>query len=196
MKDLDARLSDYHRSLLAEFAREPLPAANRAPSQLRLSRRVFGLGIATVLAVTVSLLALGISHDNSTVPMKVHLPGLTITAVAGSHVSPQMNSQQAKAAALTYLDMLGNPSFAEYSVTTSAFEPDVINVVGQCGNIYLPSAGNYWVIEASAPAQQGWQFIRATVLVNDDTGVASGAEILTGKTPSVPGPDGPPASCH
>jgi hypothetical protein len=197
MTDIDARLSDYHRLLIREFAEEALPAVSRPSSQSWLSRHAFRLGVAAALAVALPLLALGISRDSSALPVKVHLPGLTITAIANSGVSPQLTAQQATTAALAYLEeSKGSPSFAGYSVTTVAFEPDVLNVVGQCGAIYLPSPGNFWVIEATAPAQQGWEFVRATLLVDDDTGVASSAAIQFARTAPVPGSGGTPASCH
>jgi hypothetical protein len=197
MTDLDARLSDYYRLLIREFAEEALPAVTGASSRRGLSRHAFGLGVAAALAVAVPLLALGISRDSSALPVKVYLPGLTITALANSGVSPQLTAQQATTVALAYLEEgKGSPSFVGYSVTTAAFEPDVLNVVGKCGDIYLPSPENFWVIEAAAPAQQGWEFVRATVLVDDDTGVASSAAIQFARIAPVPGSAGTPATCH
>jgi hypothetical protein len=148
------------------------------------------------LAVAVAVLTLGIFPGNSSALTKIHLRGLTITARAASQVSPQMSQQQATAAALAYLDHLGSPDFTGYSVTAAIFEPDVTHVQGNCANFYLPSPVNLWVVSATAPAQQGWQFIRATVLVDDDSGQANWSGIAMNPTDLVPGVNGTPATCQ
>lgn len=176
--------------------RRPFHATSGRAAQTRLPRYAFGIGIAVALVIAVPFLTVGLLNGNSARYTQIHLPGLTITAKADSNVSPQLSSLQATAAALSFLqDANLNPSFAGYVVSTATFEPDVQNVVGQCASISLPSPGNYWVIEASAPAQQGWQTIHAIALVNDETATANTAEVLVGKAPPSSEAAGTASSC-
>ncbi|HUY08350.1 MAG TPA: hypothetical protein VMW80_02730 [Candidatus Dormibacteraeota bacterium] len=188
-----------HLATAPATARLPFADAVKAKRSLR-PRYLFGLGGAVALAVVVPLLTLGIFPGNSSALTKVHLPGLTITVRAASHVSPQMTAQQATSVALSYLDHLGSPDFTGYSVTTSVFEPDVTDVTdvqGNCWSHSLPSPVNLWAVEVTAPAQQGFKFIQATVLVDDDSGQESWSMIATNPpTALVPGVNGTPANCQ
>lgn len=155
-------------------ARLPFANAVRTRTSSRRRRSLYGLGVAVAVAVAVPLLALGIFSTNSDLKT-LRLPGLTITALAQSQATPQLTAAQATSIATAYLGQdPGNLTFTNYSVTaTPVFEPGVTDVAWQCGSFNLPSPQNVWVVEASAPDQQGWTVIRAVVLVDDGSGQAT-----------------------
>jgi hypothetical protein len=161
-------------------ARPRLPVATWIATRSRRARYTFGLGVAVAVAVTVPLLALGVLSGNTRAHTTVHVRGLAITVLADSQASPQMTAQQATAIAVDYLDQQATPHFTGYSTTASSFEPDVLNVVGQCVNMSFAVPQTVWLVEATAPPQLGYSAIRGIVLVADDSGQVGLGVVVTG----------------
>jgi hypothetical protein len=152
-----------------------LPDLVRARTRFRRARYLYGLGLAVAVAVIVPLVTLGIFPGTSSSLTRIHLPGLTITALAQSQATAHLTAQQAASIASAYLAQdAGNLHFTGYSITaTPVFEPEVTDVAWQCGSYSQPTPENVWIVEANAPAQQGWNTITAVVLVEDDSGQSS-----------------------
>lgn len=152
-----------------------LPELVRARTRFRRARYLYGLGLAVAVAVIVPLVTLGIFPGTSSSLTWIHLPGLTITALAKSPATAQLTAQQAASIASGYLAQdPGNLHFRGYSITaTPIFEAEVTDVVWQCGSYSQPTPEDVWIVEANAPAQRGWNTITAVVLVDDDSGQSS-----------------------
>jgi hypothetical protein len=192
MTDLDRRLHIYHQALVAGFAEEASRLAPR-PSAGRRSRRLPWLAAAAAVAASAALLVFRLLPSGTAQQVTLEVPGFTIVAQAATHATPHLAADQAKAIALDSLSRGATRlNITGFTVTTATFAPDVVRISQTCGaHIGLAREANVWVIGVTAPPQHGWQFIRAAVLVDDDSRQIAGGQILTG-----PQPGGPLSTCH
>jgi hypothetical protein len=190
--DLDRRLREYHQALVAGFAEE---ASRLAPgtSATRRSRRLPWLVAAAVVAASAALLVVRLLPSATTQQVTLEVPGFTIVAQAATNATPHLTAEEAKFIALESLSRGATQiHITGFTVTGATFAPDVVSISQTCGaHIGLARVASVWVIGLTAPPQQGWQFIRAAILVDDHTRGIAGGQILTG-----PDPGGPLSTCH
>ena len=177
---------------LTRVAPEPGPPPRSPARRYQRMRRFWQVGAAGVVAVSVPLLLINVFHAGSAGPLTVHVPGYTIEVVAAAEKAPRLNRVEATRVALDWLKVhpvasgppYGQPvQLTDFEVVAVTYESHVVKVWHQCGaHWFLNSPQDLWVIDLRAPAQLGWVYVQASVLVNDDTAKAQYTDALTGKT--------------
>ena len=196
LKRVTAEITDHTPLAAAPLADGELSLGGAASARTRHRSWSVAIAVAVCLAVAVPILTFDTFANRSDTAIKVYLPGLTVTALRVSKVRPRLSAQQAITIALASLQRRPwHPIFTGYSVTSAAFEAAVTDVRGQCGSYRLNSPHNVWVVEARAPAQDGWRFIRATVLVDDNSGSPTWGMLALAKKVPAAGVRGAAASC-
>ncbi|MGH2869826.1 MAG: hypothetical protein ACRDNK_19945 [Solirubrobacteraceae bacterium] len=159
------------------------PAARR--QRLRLGGRV---AMAAGVAVAGSTVAVSVFHVGSASTATLHVPGFTVEVAASARTAARMNREQATAVAVAWLSRhpfaAGDTTrFTGFAVTGATYESGVLKVWENCGaHWFLPEPSNLWVIDLTAPPQLGSTYVRGSVLVDDDTGQAQYADLLTSRT--------------
>lgn len=121
--------------------------------------------------------------------MQVGFTGFTVEVAASVDTVPRMSRQQAVAVATVWLSQhpatepKGSALLSGFVVAGATYEADVLKVWENCGaHRYLQTPSNLWVIDLTAPPQLGLKYVRGSVLVDDDTGQAKYADLLTSPT--------------
>lgn len=196
LKRVTAEITDHTSLAAAPLAADEPPLGGAAAARVRPRSWSVAIAVAVCLAVAVPVLTFDTFTHRGDTAVKVHLPGLTVTALRVSKVQPRLSAQEAITIALASLQRRPwHPIFTGYSVTSAAFEAAVTDVRGQCGSYRLNSPHNVWVVEARAPAQHGWRLIRATVLVDDNSGSPTWGMLALAKKVPAAGGRGAAASC-
>jgi hypothetical protein len=192
MIELDRRLRDYHDALVAGFTVDARHLAPRAVVERRRRRWTLPVAVAAAVAVAATILTVRLLPSGTGHQVTVEVPGFTIVAEAAAGVTPHLTMEQATSIALQSLARGATQlHISGFTVTVSTYAPQVLRVSQTCGaHIGLAKVANVWVIGLTAPPQHGWQFIRAAMLVDDDSGGIAGGQILTG-----PRPEGSLATC-
>jgi hypothetical protein len=174
---------------IVRIAEEPARAGASIGGRKRRAGRAWQVGVAALLATTASILVVDVFHVGTTAPITLHVPGYVIEVAAATSAAPRMSREQATAAALEWIahHSFGpdqHSQFAGFGVTAATYEPNVLKVWHECGAHWsLNSAQNLWVVDLRAPPQLGWQYVQASVLVNDDSGQPQYTDALMSRTP-------------
>lgn len=189
--ELDAYMRDQLADRLwnltiAVPAPVPGSAPHRAARRRRTRRAVFA-GFALACAATTAVLVLAVARVGAPASTStIQLPGYTIEVAAQGTVPAHLTPAQATRIATAWMQAhpftaRSGAAFTDFRVVEVLYQASVLKVWQQCGvHWYLPSPESVWVVNLRAPAQLGFDYVVATVLVDDASHTAPFAGALTG----------------
>ncbi len=113
------------------------------------------------------------------------LLGFNITAQAATiNASPSITSSEANARAVAALTG-DRSSFSRYTLAGKSLVPGLRQVTDATGRpwFHMQPAEDDWIVIYTAPAQRGYRYITAVVLVSANTAAISGYQVLASNDP-------------